>query len=111
MSLEQEVKLKIKKILGVAQPFKQGGSLRLTIPKRALKIRIDQDKVSAPTLEDKVDRSKKEYFALIFFETDRGILLLPFDRVLNPPNVRNALSFIDLSKISDEELEVLLEEE
>jgi hypothetical protein len=99
MSLEQEVKLRVRGILGVTQPFWQGGSLRLTIPKRAVK---------KYALEEKIGR---EYFALIFFETDKGMLLLPFDKAVNPVNVRNSLQFIDLSKISDEELEVLLEEE
>ncbi|MGQ9469215.1 MAG: hypothetical protein ACUVTD_05245 [Nitrososphaerales archaeon] len=99
MSIEQEIKVRVKKVLGVAQPFWQGSSLRLTIPRRV----TDEYK-----LKWKVG---KEFFAFIFFETDRGILLLPFDKVPNPPNVRDALQFIDLSKISDEELEALLEEE
>ena len=99
MSVEQEIKLRIRGILGVAQPFWQGGALRLTIPKRARK---------KYALDEKVG---EEFFALIFLETDRGILLLPLEKVVNPINVRSALQFVDLSKISDEELETLLEEE
>jgi hypothetical protein len=100
MSIEQEARFRVKNILGVAQPFWQGGALRLTIPKRVRQ---------RYALDEKVGR---EFFALVFLETDRGILLLPLEKVpLNPINVRSALQFIDLSKISDEELEVLLEEE
>lgn len=80
MSIEQEVKLKVRGILGVNHPFWQGGSLRLTIPKGA---------VRRYGLEEKIKR--EEYFAPIFLDTDRGILLLPFDKAVNPINVRTGV--------------------
>jgi flagellar basal body L-ring protein FlgH len=47
---------------------------------------------------------------MIFVETDKGLLLLPLEKIIRPDTIRDALNFIDLSKISDEELKALLEE-
>jgi len=99
MFVEQEVKLRIRGILGTCTPFYQGGVIRLTIPKRVVK-KYD--------LEQKVGR---EFFSMIFVETDKGMLLLPLEKLIRPDTIRDALSFIDLSRISDEELKALLEEE
>jgi hypothetical protein len=96
---EQEVKLKIKGILGVSSPFYQGGSIRLTVPKRAVTKLKMQDKIG------------KEFYSMIFMETDKGMLVLPLDKVVRPDNIRDALKFIDLSGLSDEDLRVLFEEE
>jgi len=109
----QEIKLKCKKVLGVQQPFWQGGSLRLTIPKRAL--RVEMQPLGCP-LRDFVgngeeDRIRRGYFGLIFLDTDKGFLLVPFTGPINPITFREKLSFIDLSKISDDEIKLLLEEE
>jgi hypothetical protein len=98
MLAEQEVRLKIRGILGTCTPFYQGGVIRLTIPKRVVK---------KYNLEEKVG---KEFFSMIFVETDKGMLLLPLEKIIRPDTIRDALNFIDLSKISDEELKALLEE-
>lgn len=93
------VELKIKGPLGVAKPFQQGGVWRLTIPKRV---------VEKYGLKNKM--KDEGFFTYIFLETDKGLFLLPLDKVVNPKNLRNALSFIDTSKLSDDDLRLLLEE-
>lgn len=96
---EQEVKIKIKGVLGVSSPFYQGGSVRLTIPKRA---------VTKLNMQNKIG---KEFYSMIFIETDKGMLVLPLEKVVRPDNIRDALKFIDLSGLSDKDLRVLFEEE
>ena len=96
---EQEVKMKIKNILGVSSPFYQGGSLRITIPKRAVKEYKIKEKIG------------KEYYSLVFLGTDKGILIMPLEKVIRPDNIRDALKFVDLSDFSDEDLRILFEEE
>lgn len=95
-----KVEVKIKRLLGVAKPFPQGGVWRLTIPKKAVK---------EHHLDEKTRR--KEFFSYIFLDTDKGLLLLPLDMVVNPKNLRDALNFVDTSFMSDEDLEILFEEE
>jgi hypothetical protein len=95
-----KVEVKIKKPLGIAKPFQQGGVWRLTIPKKA---------VQEYNLEG--ETKKKEFFSYIFLDTDKGLLLLPLDKVVNPKNLRDALNFVDIGHISNEDLEILLEEE
>jgi len=93
------IQVKIKAILGDAKPFPQGGSWRLTIPKKVVK---------EHKLENKMKR--KEYFSYIFLDTDKGLLLVPLDKVVNPKTVRDALKFVDISYLSDEDLKILFEE-
>jgi len=97
--LDQEVKIKIKGVLGVSSPFYQGGSIRLTVPKRA---------AAKFNMEDKVG---KEFYSMIFLESDKGMLLLPLDKVVRPDNIKDALKFFDVSNLSDEDLEILFREE
>ena len=99
MSAKDEVKISIGGILGIASPFYQGGSLRLTIPKRV---------VTKYRLEEKVG---KEFFSLIFIEADKGIFMIPLDKVVRPDNIREALKFVDLSSLTDEDLKALFEED
>jgi|GEM_PF-6194208 len=99
MSEFGKIEVKIKGIVGVAKPFRQGGVWRLTIPKRAAK------------KHDLEHKTRKEFFSYIFLETDKGLLLLPLEKVVNPKNLRDALSFIDISHLSDEDLKLLFEEE
>ena len=94
-----KIEVEIKDILGVAKPFPQGGVWRLTIPKRAVK---EHD------LEEK--RKMEKYFSYIFLSTDKGMLLLPFEEVVRPDNIRNALKFFDTIGLSDEDLTILFEE-
>jgi hypothetical protein len=113
---EQEIKVKYKRTLGVQQPFWQGGSFRISFPKLALRVNLRQ--MAGPqynvTLREVIPEKKeggREFFGFVFLETDKGFLLVPFAGPLNPITLRQKLSFIDLSKISDEELKLLLEEE
>jgi hypothetical protein len=92
-----KITIRVKRLLGVAKPFPQGGVWRLTIPKRVVK---------EYKLEEKL--KEKEYFSYIFLDTDKGLLLLPLDKVVNPKNIREALEF--MGKLSLEEIGELLEE-
>jgi len=98
VSERSEVKISVGQVLGIASPFYQGGSLRLTIPKKVAK---------KYKLEEKIG---KEFFSLIFLEADKGIFMIPLDKVVRPDNIRDALKFLDLSGLTDEDLEVLFEE-
>ena len=53
----------------------------------------------------------RSFFSLIFLEADKGIFIIPLDKVVRPDNIRDALKFLDLSNLSDEDLRVLFEEE
>lgn len=97
--LDQEVKITVKGILGVSSPFFQGGSIRLTIPKRAVKKYGMELKAG------------KEFNSLVFLETDKGMLLLPLEKVVRPDTIRGALEFVNLSELSDKDLASLLEED
>ncbi len=99
MSDETNVKIKVNGILGMASPFYQGGSLRLTLPKQVVKKYKLSEKIG------------KGFFSLIFLEAENGIFVLPLEKVVRPDNIRDALKFIDLSKITDEDLQLLFEEE
>jgi len=77
--VEGEVTLKIKEVLGTAIPFAQGGSWRLTIPKRV---------ASRYGLE----RPKGEpYISFVFVDTDKGILLLPLTKLVNLKTLESVL--------------------
>jgi len=100
MSELGKVEVEIKDIVGVAKPFPQGGVWRLTIPQKVIK------KYSLD-----IERKIEKYFAFIFLDTDKGLLLLPLPKVVNPENIRSALmKFIDISSMSDEDLQILFEE-
>lgn len=94
------IEVKIKGPLGIAKPFPQGGVWRLTIPKKV----VEEYGLSEAT-------KRKEFFAFIFLNTNKGMLLLPLDKVVNPKNLRDALKFVDISHISEEDLQTLFEEE
>ena len=95
-----KVEIRIRKPLGVAKPFPQGGVWRLTIPKKV---------VREHGLEQKMKR--KEFFSYIFLDTDKGLLLVPLDKVVNPKNLRDALNLVDISYMSNKDLELLFQEE
>lgn len=95
---EKEVRVKITSILGVTSPFIQGGSIRLTIPKRLVQKYGLKHKLSG------------EYFGFIFVETDKGILLIPLDKAVNPISLKNALKFAGISSFSYKDLKLLFEE-
>lgn len=101
MSELGRIEVKIKELVGVAKPFPQGGVWRLTIPKEVVK-KHNLD----------VEERRGKYFAYVFLDTDKGLLLLPLPKVVNPENIRQALmNFVDVSHMSDEDLQILFEEE
>ena len=90
----------ILSILGVTTPFQQGGSIRLTVPSRMVKkYKIDDN------------MRRKDFFGMIFVDTDKGVLIVPLDKAVNPSNINDALGFIDVSEIDKEDLEILFEED
>lgn len=97
---DTEIKIKIKGPVGVAKPFKQGkdGVWRLTIPKEVVK-------------ENNLEVKTKGFFAYVFVDTDKGLLLVPLSKMVNPSSLREALDFIDISNLTDEDLEILFKEE
>jgi len=100
MSERGKIEIEVKDIIGVAKPFPQGGVWRLTIPKKVVK---------ECDLEFK--RKKGKFFAFIFLKTNKGLLLLPLDKVANPENVRGALmKFIDISHLDERDLEIVMDE-
>jgi len=80
MKETSQVVVEIKGVLGISKPFPQGGSWRLTIPKRV---------VERYELSDKIKRDV--FFSYVFLDTDKGLLLLPLDKIVSPENIREAL--------------------
>jgi len=93
-----QVQVTVKGIVGVSKPFLQGGSWRLTLPKSMVK------KMKLNSLYG------AEEFHYVFLETDKGTLLVPLTKVVNPANLKDALKFLDLSGMNEKELELLLRE-
>jgi len=78
---KNKITIEIKEILGSASPFSQGGSWRLTIPKRVVaKYEVEKRKREEP------------YISFVFVDTDKGLLLLPLSKIVTPENLRNALT-------------------
>ncbi len=93
-----QIQITIKGIAGVAKPFPQGGVWRLTIPKQIVR-------------KHNLDKTReKEHFYYIFLETDKGLLLIPLDKVVNPKNLRDALRFIEVSEKDLENIDVIFEQ-
>lgn len=98
-----EVKLKITGPMGTAQPFLQGGSWRLTIPKEAVK---------RYKLEEKYKRSEygKEVPTFVFLDTSKGMFILPLSELISQSSIENALTkFVDTSSITEDDLKILIE--
>ena len=98
---KQKRTITITDILGSAEPFEQGGSVRLTIPKNAVKRNNIKDKI-------------EEQFSYIFLETDLGMLLMPFDKIFNPETIKSlfgGLKFADVKSLTQEDIKMLFEEE
>lgn len=99
MTTDKVIQAKVLNILGVTTPFAQGGSLRLTLPKRMVKkFNLHQ-------------KSEKDFFGFIFVETDKGVLLVGLDKAVNTSNIQIALGFMDLSNLTKEDLEELFSED
>ncbi|MGQ9718608.1 MAG: hypothetical protein ACUVWK_01965 [Nitrososphaerales archaeon] len=78
----QEVKIEIKGIIGAASPFRQGGSMRIILPKKMAKV-YNLERWQLYELES---------YAFVFIETNLGILICPLVDVLNKPEIRQLLS-------------------
>jgi len=98
-----KLEIELSKPLGVAKPFKQGGVWRLTIPKKAVKV---------TNLEAK--EKGKGFFSFVFFHTNKGLLLLDLDELVNPEVLKLKLgstrSMGDISNLSPKHLENILRE-
>ncbi len=69
---QEEITLKMRRVLGAASPYSQGGSLRITLPRQVAQM-YGLEKWSFKELEKKV---------FVFVETDKGILVVPLEKVL-----------------------------
>ncbi len=94
----QEIKIKVLGFLGTKAPFDQGGVIRITFPKMAVKTYKLNEKVG------------KEPFEMMFVNTDRGILMIPFDKTKAENTVREALKFMDTSSLTKEDIDLLMGE-
>ncbi|NWG09601.1 MAG: hypothetical protein HXX80_04760 [Nitrososphaerales archaeon] len=78
----KEVKIEIRGIIGAASPFKQGGSMRIILPKKIGKV-YNLDRWQMHELES---------CTFVFIETNFGILICPLVDVLNKPEIKQLLS-------------------
>lgn len=76
--MTNEVKIVVQRVLGAASVFRQGGSLRLILPKKAfapLKIPRDPDDAS-------------DFSTVILVATDKGILMRPLSDYLEDEDMK-----------------------
>lgn len=69
---QAEITLKVRRILGAASPYMQGGSLRITLPRQIAEA-YGLDRRSLKEMERKV---------FVFLETDQGMLVMPLEKVM-----------------------------
>jgi hypothetical protein len=79
----RRVPLAVRRILGTATPYHQGGSLRVILPREV---------VRAYGLEDR-HRDEVAKVSLVFIETDLGVLVLPLVALLHSQALRDALGY------------------
>jgi hypothetical protein len=94
----QDVTIKVRGILATAMPSAQGGSIKMTVPK---------DVVEKYGLKEKIG---KQHFAFVFLDTDKGLLLVPLDKLVTASNLREALKFVDTSNLTAEDIDLLTRE-
>ena len=97
---EEEFTLRFLEILGVAKVFSQGGSMRMTLPRRMVK---------KHKLELRISKNTPFYYVVV--ETNKGCLLVPLKEALSLTTFQDALKFVDISSFSEEDLKALMEEE
>jgi len=104
----EEIKLRIDRIpLGTGLPFLKGGSgdtMAVTIPAKAVRKLGLREKIG------------KEISGYIFHSFDlgkrgKGFLLVPVGPDYSIQVLKDALKFVDISDLSDEDLKVLLKPE
>ncbi len=70
---DKEIRVVIERVLGAASIFRQGGSLRLFLPKKAFRF------LNIPR---EVDEDSSENLTVILIATDRGIIIRPLEDYL-----------------------------
>jgi len=78
LHVPKETKIITERVLGAASIFRQGGSLRLILPKRAFAILKIQKNVE-----------ESDFSTVILLATDKGILLRPLDDYLNDEDMKD----------------------
>ena len=78
----KEARIEIRGVIGAASPFRQGGSLRIILPKRIAKMY---------NLE-KWQMSELENYAFVFLDTNLGILICPLKELLQRTELKELLS-------------------
>ncbi|MDE1853871.1 MAG: hypothetical protein KGI38_09030 [Thaumarchaeota archaeon] len=73
--MQEEVTIRVQRLVGVAVPFKQGGSLRITLPKRIARLYG----ISRSNWDDEED------CVFFFFETSVGILMCSKSDIAHNP--------------------------
>lgn len=95
LKIEQEVKIKTNEIV-LGNPLYRVGedSVAVTIPKSMVK---------------KLNLEPGQNF--MWLDTDKGIMLVPFDKLFRPDAIREVLSFLKLYAYTKEDLELLLRDD
>ena len=73
-----EIRVKLQRVLGAASIFKQGGSLRVILPKRSFSL------LKMPREPDESD-----FATVILIATDKGILMRPLSDFLQDEEMKN----------------------
>jgi hypothetical protein len=73
-----EIRVKLQRVLGAASIFKQGGSLRVILPKRSFAF------LKMPREPDESD-----FATVILIATDKGILMRPLSDFLQDEEMKN----------------------
>jgi hypothetical protein len=74
-----EVKIKIQKVLGAASIFRQGGSLRVILPRKSFAL-----------LNMPKDPDESDYSTVILIATNKGILMRSLNDFLQDEEMKNA---------------------
>lgn len=77
--MAKEVKLVLQRVLAAASVFRQGGSLRLILPKRSYKL-----------LKILKETDESDVSTVIMIETNKGILLRPLADYLEDDEMKGA---------------------
>lgn len=56
------------------------------------------------------ERVGKDHFSFVFLDTDKGLLLVPLDKIATANSIRDALKFVDTSGLTKEDIDLLMGE-
>ena len=96
----KELNVKVRSFLGSERAYWHGNSLRVPLPIEL----VEKLNLTRRTGKLFLDSGGKKKF--LFFETDKGILLRIVDEEAEK-KLREMLGFVDLSKLSDEDLKIV----